>query len=79
MLTVIVPPTLALQIWDGYPVLSLYGTLGKNYVVQFDNNLTDTDWINLLSLSNLATSPYQFLDPFGAGQSARFYRAFFSQ
>jgi hypothetical protein len=79
VLTVIVPPTLALQILDGYPALSLSGTLGENYMVQFNNNLTDTDWLNLLSLSNLSTSPYQFLDPSGVGQPARFYRAFLTQ
>jgi hypothetical protein len=30
----------------------------------------------LLSLTNLPTSPYQFLDPAGVNQPARFYRAF---
>jgi uncharacterized repeat protein (TIGR03803 family) len=79
VLTVIPPPTLGLQILAGYPALSLYGTLGNSFVVQFNTNLATTNWINLLSLTNLSTNPYQFLDPAGAGQPARFYRAFFAQ
>ena len=39
---------LALQLWAGYPVLNLEGMLGSN-------------WMNLLSLSNLPASPYLFL------------------
>jgi hypothetical protein len=76
MLTVIVPPTLALQVWTGYPLLNLDGMLGSNFVVQYSTNLAGTNWINLLSLSNLSTSPWPFLDPAGVGQPARFYRAF---
>jgi hypothetical protein len=76
LLTVIVPPTLALQLWAGYPLLNLYGMLSSNFVVQYNSNLGGTNWINLLSLSNLATSPYPFLDPAGDAEPARFYRAF---
>jgi hypothetical protein len=45
-------------------------------MVQFDTNLSDTNWINLLSVTNLPSSPYPFIDYSGAGQPARFYRAF---
>ena len=76
LLTVIVPPTLALQFLAGYPVLNLDGMLSNNFVVQYSTNLADTNWINLLSLTNLPSSPYLFLDPAGVGQPARFYRAF---
>ncbi len=79
VLTVIPPPTLGLQILAGYPALSLYGTLGNSFVVQFNTNLAGTNWLNLLSLTNLSTNPYQFLDPSGAGQPARFYRALVTQ
>jgi uncharacterized repeat protein (TIGR03803 family) len=79
VLTVIVSPTLALQILAGYPLVSLYGTLGNNYVVEYSTNLADTNWQTLLSLTNLPASPYQFLDPSGVGQPARFYRAYFTQ
>jgi len=79
VLIVIPQPTLSLEMLAGYPVLSLYGTLGNGFMVQYNTNLADTTWITLLSLTNLSSSPYQFLDPSGAGQPARFYRAFFSQ
>ena len=35
-----------------------------------------TNWIDLLSLTNLPTSPYLFLDPARDGEPARLYRAF---
>ena len=76
LLTVLVPPTLALQLLAGYPLLNLNGMLGNNFVVQYNTNLAESNWINLLSLTNLSASPYQFLDPAGSGQPARFYRAF---
>ncbi len=76
LLTVIVPPTLALQFSAGYPLLKLYGMLNSNFVVQYNASLADTNWIKLLSLTNLSASPYQFLDPAGGDQPARFYRAF---
>jgi uncharacterized repeat protein (TIGR03803 family) len=75
-LTVIVPPTLALQLWAGYPLLNLSGMLSSNFVVQYSTNLAGSNWINLLSLSNLPASPYLFLDPAGDAGPARFYRAF---
>jgi hypothetical protein len=76
LLTVIVPPTLALQLWAGFPLLDLSGMLSSNFVVQYSTNLAGSNWINLLSLSNLPASPYLFLDPAGDGEPARFYRAF---
>ncbi|MGB7748202.1 MAG: hypothetical protein WBN75_13045 [Verrucomicrobiia bacterium] len=45
-------------------------------MVQYSTNLAGTNWINLLSLSNLSASPYLFLDPAGVVPPARFYRAF---
>ncbi|MCX6917232.1 MAG: hypothetical protein NT167_30040 [Verrucomicrobia bacterium] len=50
--------------------------LRSNFVVDYSPNLAGTNWINLLSLTNLGTNPYQFLDPDGDGEPARFYRAF---
>jgi uncharacterized repeat protein (TIGR03803 family) len=76
LLTVIVPPTLALQLLPGYPLLNLEGMLSSNFVVQYSTNLAATNWVNLLSLSNLSATPYQFLDPAGVVSPARFYRAF---
>lgn len=78
VLTVIPQPTLNLQIVAGYPVLNLYGTPGNDFLVQYSTNLANTNWINLLSLTNLSTKSYLFLDPSGVDQPSRFYRAFFS-
>jgi hypothetical protein len=64
-----------LQLWAGYPLLNLNGMLSSNLVVQYSTNLADSNWMNLLSLSNLPASPYLFLDPVGDGEPARFYRA----
>jgi hypothetical protein len=76
LLTVIIPPTLALELWAGYPLLSLNGMLNSNFVVQYSTNLGGSNWTDLLSLTNLPYSPYLFLDPGGGGEPARFYRAF---
>jgi hypothetical protein len=76
LLTVIVPPTLALQFLAGYPLLDLSGMLSSNFMVQYRTNLAATNWVNLLSLTNLPSSPYRFLDSGGGGEAARFYRAF---
>jgi hypothetical protein len=43
--------------------------------VEYSTNLADTNWFILLSLTNLPSSPYQFRDTNGVGQSTRFYRA----
>jgi Immunoglobulin domain len=75
LLTVIVPPTIALQLLPGYPLLNLYGMLTSNFVVQYSTNLAGTNWVNLLSLTNLPSSPYLFLDPAGVVPPARYYRA----
>jgi uncharacterized repeat protein (TIGR03803 family) len=78
VLTVIAQPILSLEMLAGFPALSLSGTLGEGFMVQYNTNLEDATWITLRSLTNLSASPYQFLDPSGAGQPARFYRAFFT-
>ena len=76
VLTVIVPPTLELELWAGHPLLSLGGMLSNNFVVEYSTNVAGTNWINLLSLTNLPFSPYQFLDTTGDEEPGRFYRAF---
>ncbi len=75
LLTVIVPPTVALQCLAGYPVLNLNGMLSNNFVVQYSTNLSGTNWINLRSVTNLLTDPYLFADPAGIVPPGRFYRA----
>ncbi|MGA2173549.1 MAG: choice-of-anchor tandem repeat GloVer-containing protein [Verrucomicrobiota bacterium] len=76
LLTVIIQPTLALELSAGYALLNLNGMLSNSFVVQYSTNLEGTNWINLLSLPDLPYSPYLFLDPSGVGQPARFYRVF---
>jgi hypothetical protein len=49
---------------DGCQLVSLTGMSGNNFVVQFNTNLAGTNRVNLLTLPNLSTSPYRFLDPF---------------
>jgi uncharacterized repeat protein (TIGR03803 family) len=78
VLTVVPQPELLLKVSAGYPLLSLYGTPGDTYQVQYSTNLAQTNWINL-SLIDLSTNLFQFLDPGGFGQPARFYRAFFTK
>jgi hypothetical protein len=75
-LTVIAPPTLALYLSPGYPLLNLNGMLSSNFIVQYSSNLAGTNWTDLVSVTNLSASPYLFLDPSGAPEPARFYRAF---
>ena len=74
LLVVLVPPSLALQLWAGYPLLNLNGMLSNNFTVQYSPDLTGTNWITLQTFSNLLTSPYLFLDPAGMVAPARFYR-----
>jgi hypothetical protein len=73
---IVLQPVLSLEMFEGYPVLSLYGALNTNFMVQYSTNLSGTNWINLLSITNLPSSPYPFIDNSGFGQPARFYRAF---
>ena len=76
VLVVNIPPTMALQLSGDRPLLSLSGMLSSNFVVQYSTNLAGTDWLNLVSLTNLPSSPYLFVDPAGDSEPARFYRAF---
>jgi uncharacterized repeat protein (TIGR03803 family) len=76
LLPPVIRPTLTLQFSAGCPQLNLTGMLSNNFVVQYSTNLAGGNWSNLLFLTNLSASPYQFLDPAGVEQPARFYRAF---
>jgi uncharacterized repeat protein (TIGR03803 family) len=75
----IIPPTLTLEFWAGYPLLSLYGTLGDTYTVQYTTSLAAPNWTPMLIVPKLPMSPFQLIDPAGAGQPERFYRAVQSQ
>ena len=75
LLSPVIPPTLTLQFWAGYPLLSMYGTLGHTYTVQYTTNLAVPNWTPMLIVPNLSISPFQMIDPAGVGQPERFYRA----
>jgi len=75
LLTPVVQPTLTLQFLSGYPLLSLYGTLGDTYTVQYTTNLAAPNWTPLLIVPNLSLNPFQMIDPGGVDQPMRFYRA----
>ncbi|MFZ1072934.1 MAG: choice-of-anchor tandem repeat GloVer-containing protein [Verrucomicrobiia bacterium] len=75
----VIPPTLTLQFWEGYPLLSMFGTLGDTYTVEYTTNLAVPNWTPMLIVPNLSISPFQMIDPAGVGQPMRFYRAVQSQ
>ena len=75
VLWVIIPPSVGLRLLAGYPLLNLSGMQNSNFTVQYTTNLSVTNWINLRSITNLTSSPYQFLDPAGSASPMRFYRA----
>jgi uncharacterized repeat protein (TIGR03803 family) len=68
-------PTLTLQFLAEYPLLSIYGTLGKSYTVEYTDGFAGTNWTPMLIVPQLSSSPFQVIDPAGVGQSSRFYRA----
>ena len=79
LLQPVVRPTLTLQFWSGYPLLSLYGTLSNTYTVEYTTNLAVPNWTPLLIVPDLLISPFKMLDPAGIVSPTRFYRAVQSQ
>ena len=75
----VISPTLTLQFLAGYPLLSVVGTLGDTYTVEYTTNLAVPNWTPILIVPNLSISPFQMIDPAGVGQPARYYRAVQSQ
>src|ERR1039458_4092109 len=47
-----------MQFVAGYPLFNLNGMLSNNFVVQYNTDLTGTNWITLQTFSNLLVSPY---------------------
>jgi hypothetical protein len=58
--------------YDYQPSLTVTGNLGRDYTIQYREDLTGTNWSVLTTLTNLPVSPYQVTDP--ATNPARFYR-----
>ena len=75
VLTVNFLPSLTAQFLTGNLQLNLNGMLSSNFTIQYSTNLATTNWITLLTLSNLLEIPYAFADTNGMISPARFYRA----
>jgi hypothetical protein len=68
-------PKLSLQILAGYPVIGLDGKVGTNYVIQYKNSLTDSNWTLLLNFT-LSADPLTLFDTSATGVPRRYYRAY---
>jgi formylglycine-generating enzyme required for sulfatase activity len=63
-------PIVNLQLYAG---LTISGTVGNNYVVQYVTNLSQTNWQTLTNLT-LPSSPYLLVDTSTTATVGRFYR-----
>ena len=68
-------PKLSLQITAGFPVITLEGQVGTNYVIQYKNSLSDPNWTPLLGFT-LSLNPFIYFDTTASGQVRRYYRAY---
>jgi hypothetical protein len=68
------PSRLGMQATAGLPALSLDGTIGVSYRIQYSTNLSSTDWTTLAGF-RLPTTRFLFSDPGASNSPARFYRA----
>jgi uncharacterized repeat protein (TIGR03803 family) len=57
-----------------YAGLTLEGTVGGQYQIQYNTDLTTTNWIPLTTIM-LPSSPYLYVDTNSPGVAERFYRA----
>src|SRR5439155_13421866 len=65
------PAQLDLQMYAG---ISIQGTIGGSYNVQYTQPLNSTNWLSLTNII-LPSSPYLFVDTTGTNRAKRFYRA----
>ena len=75
----VIPSTLTLHFLEGYPLLSMFGTLGDTYTLEYTTNLAVPNWTPILIVPNLSISPFRMIDPAGVVPPARFYRVVQSQ
>ena len=65
------PATLSAQMYAG---ITIVGTVGRAYRIEFANDAGGNNWTALTNLT-LPSSPYLFIDLQSAGASKRFYQA----
>ncbi|HXI53140.1 MAG TPA: immunoglobulin domain-containing protein, partial [Candidatus Saccharimonadales bacterium] len=73
-LTVVLPPTLKLELLSGYPLLTLTGTPGESYVVEYAEEWQFSNWTTLIVFTNLTAVPRTFIDTSPATNLFRLYR-----
>jgi hypothetical protein len=66
---------LALDTFNFYPVVALYGNIGSTYVLSYSTTVNGT--YTPISTNTLTTSPQYLIDPTSAGNNTRFYQATF--
>jgi len=66
---------LALNTFNFYPVVPIYGVLGSRYVLSYSTTVNGT--YTPLSTNTLTTSPQFLIDSTSAGNNTRFYQATF--
>jgi Immunoglobulin domain len=67
---------LALDTFNFYPVVALYGNIGSTYVLSSSPTVNGT--YTPISTNTLTTSPQYLIDPTAAGNNKNFYQATFS-
>lgn len=72
----ILSPVITAQVSGGQPIVNLSGPLGHDYGVQYATDLSNPQWTDLLTITNLSTNSFDIMDSEAAEQPGRFYRAF---
>jgi hypothetical protein len=68
-------PKLSFQILAGFPMITLDGKVGTNYVILYKNSLLDSNWTPLLNF-NMSANPFTLFDVSATGVPRRYYRAY---
>ncbi len=68
-------PKLSFRFLGGFPVISVDGKTGTNYVLQASSDISRTNWTTI-SAFQLISNPYTFFDTSAQPGDNRFYRAY---
>jgi hypothetical protein len=66
---------LALDTFNFYPVVALYGNIGSTYILSYSTTVSGS--YTPISTNTLTMSPQYLIDPTAAGNNTRFYQATF--